>query len=167
MALSRELTILLHQRLMNAPRLVRYFFVGGLATVVYMIAGMFFDWLWPHKRWRSIPWLFVLPLWFLIRAALCHLCPINSGHSAGFAQIPLTNLCGLGLNTLFVALLLYVGVHYYLCMPVASLLVPIVMYPIQKKWLSALNNKRITKNTSAQKSRRSAKHRAAAFLNRL
>ena len=46
----------------------------------------------------------------------------------------ITQLAGLGLNTVIVALLLHFGVHYYICMPVASLLVPLAMYPVQKRW---------------------------------
>jgi putative flippase GtrA len=135
MALSREVAIILHQRLMNAPRLVRYFFVGGLATVVYMMAGAFFDWLWPQDT------LAVNTLAFCIAFVVSYtgqryvtFAQSTAGTAQALPKFLITNLCGLGLNTLFVAILLHFGVHYYICMPVASLLVPIVMYPIQKKW---------------------------------
>ncbi|MDD6181098.1 MAG: GtrA family protein [Desulfovibrionaceae bacterium] len=132
---AAALSALLRQRLLAAPRLVRYFFVGGLATGVYMLAGIVFDWLWPQHTLTANTLAFCVA--FIVSYAGQRYLTFTSSTATAAQAGPrflITQLAGLGLNTLIVAALLHLGVHYYICMPVASLLVPLAMYPIQKRW---------------------------------
>lgn len=135
MPTAKALLVRLRDYLLRAPRIVRYFFAGGLATATYMACGMFFDWIWPDYTMCVNTLAFCIA--FVVSYAGQRYLTFNTS-TANVAQAGpkflVTQIAGLGLNSAIVAALLHFGVHYYICMPVASLLVPLVMYPIQKKW---------------------------------
>lgn len=116
-------------------RWIRFGIIGGLATLAYFLAGLFFVVLlkWPTLTGNGLAYALGFIVSYMGQKRWTF--RDNQSASASLPKFAIAQLAGLALNSIIVEQLLNLGARYELAMICASVIVPLMVYFLCRIWV--------------------------------
>lgn len=115
-------------------RWVRFGIVGAISTAIYMAFGIGCEWLnMPVLLGNAIAYVISFVFSYLAQRAWTFRSKLP--HAQLLPKYAALQAGGLGLNTCIIALLMHFGLPYIISMGIAVVLVPFVVYILNKVWV--------------------------------
>lgn len=115
-------------------RWVRFGIVGAISTAIYMALGIGFEWLhMPVLLGNALAYILSFMFSYLAQRAWTFRSKLP--HAQLLPKYAALQAGGLGLNSCIIATLMHFGLPYIIAMGIAVVLVPIVVYILNKVWV--------------------------------